>query len=352
MKLLLIGLALFMFACSSNPPHSHGLSSAAKERALYDQGLRSLSRNDFKGAHQAFSDLLRLYPSTKWVSGAYYNLGLALEGQNDFKAAEDKYRKVVELNESTSPSRDQADALYRLSICYEVLGDDEKMTLSLLQLLDNKKFLPQQIVEMEIPARLAASYARQGNPGTAKKYYEKAEQGLKKYRRPPLNGDVMAWLPKTLFSMGQMPAIKKDVTLKDFEDYLSTVTQTQGWLVRAGELGNNPWARKACDNLEDIYLGLLVSIRDFKVADNSDQMLAQKQRQEIQKKMALELDEAVEKLKLERLPSSPAEPEAGRLTEAFKTVANVETRATEIVQAHDVQDQETPEAQAIQGLKR
>jgi len=352
MKALFIILVFFIFGCAATSPTLQVSSPGSKERALYDQGLRTLSRSDFKGASSAFSDLLRLYPSTKWVSGAYYNLGLALEGQNDFRGAIDKYQKVIELNESNSPSRDQADALYRLSICYELLGNDEKMTLTLLQLLDNKKFLPRQIVEMEIPARLAASYARQGNPGPAKKYYEKAEQGLRKYRRPPLNGDVMAWLPKTLFSMGQMPQIKKDVTLKDFEDYLSTVTQTQGWLVRAGELGNNPWSRKACDNLEDIYLSLLVSIRDFKVADNSDRLLALKQRQEIQKKMALELDGAIGKLKLERLPASPAEPEAGRLTDTFKTVANVESRVSDIVQAHDVQDQDTPEAQAIQGLKR
>ncbi len=80
----------------------------------------------------------------------------------------------------------------------------------------------------------------------------------------------MVWLPKTLFSMGAMPTIKKDVTLKDFEDYLESLTQIQGWLVRAGELGNNQWSRKACENLEDIYLGLLVSIRDFKGADSSD----------------------------------------------------------------------------------
>jgi tetratricopeptide (TPR) repeat protein len=340
-----------MMGCSEKAPRATPKNSTAiQERGLYEQGLKALSRNDYKGAAQSFSELLRKYPSTTWLTGAYYNLGLALEGQNDFKGAEDKYSKIIEL--AKSQSRDEADALYRLSICDEALGNDEKIIFSLLQLQNLIDFLPKRTADMEIPARLAAAYARQNNLNQAKKYYEKAVAGLKKYRRPPLEADILIWLPKTLYSMGNIHPIRKDVTLQEFRDYLESIKEIQGWLVRAIELGNNQWSRKAADKLEDIYLDLVVAIRDFKVADNSDRFLAAKERQETQKKMASLLDECITKLKLERLPSSPEDPEPGRLTEAFKTVADVEKRVDQIIQRPDVQDQDTPEAQERQGLRR
>ncbi len=355
-KTVLSGLSvlyLLTAGCSSQQTLSLPVNSTAhQERALYEQGLRSLSRSDYKGAGQAFVDLLHKYPATKWTSGANYNLGLALEGQDKYAEAADVYKKVIEINQSTPESRDEADALYRLSICYETLQDDGKMTLALLQLQDKKEFLPKQTAEMEIPARLAASYARQGNLDQAKTYYAKAAKELKRYRRPPMIGDVMVWLPKTLYSMGTMKAIRKDVTLKEFRDYLNSVNETQGWLVRAAELGNNTWSRKAADNLEDIYLSLITAIRDFKVSDSSDKVLAAEQQQEAQKAMAKKLDEAIVKLKLERLPPSPAEPEAGRLTEAFTTIDQVEKNVTTIVQGHDIRDQNTPEAQVHEGLRQ
>lgn len=355
-KTVLCGLScLYLLAAGCSSPQTLSLpvnSTAHQERALYEQGLRFLSRNDFKGAAQAFIDLLHKYPSTKWTSGANYNLGLALEGQDKYAEAADKYKKVIEVNQSAPGSRDETDALYRLSICYEAMQDDTKMTMALLQLQDKKDFLPKQTAEMEIPARLAASYARLGNLDQAKIYYAKAAKELKRYRRPPMVGDVMVWLPKTLFSMGNMKAINKDVTLKEFRDYLNSVNESQGWLVRAAELGNNTWSRKAAEGLEDIYLSLITAIRDFKPSDSSDKILAAQQLQETQKAMAKKLDESIVKLKLERLPPSPAEPEAGKLTEAFTTIDQVEKNVTTIVQGHDIRDQNTPEAQVHEGLRQ
>lgn len=315
-------------------------------------GLKALSRNDFKGAAHLFVDLLRRYPTTKWISGAYYNLGLALEGQNKYSEAAEKYKKVIELNQGAGGSRDEADALYRLSICYEALQDDDKMTFALLQLQDKKQFLPKQTAEMEIPARLAAAYARERNLDQAKKYYEKAEYELKRYRRPPMVGDVMVWLPKTLYSMGTLKVIKKDASPKEFNDYINSVGETQGWLVRAAELGNNSWSKKAAESLEDIYLSLITSIKDFKGPKLSDKLLADQQRQQKQKEMAQALDDSISKLRLERLPSSPAEPEPAHLTNVFDTISKVEKNATLVIQGHDIRDQDTPEAQVYEGLKR
>src|SRR5207253_10911043 len=56
---------------------------------------------------------------------------------------------------------------------YEALGEDDKMALTLLQLQDKTAFLPKQTADMEIPARLAAAYAREGNLDQAKIYYAK-----------------------------------------------------------------------------------------------------------------------------------------------------------------------------------
>jgi hypothetical protein len=225
------------------------------------------------------------------------------------------------------------------------------MTLALLQLFDRHKVLPKQTADMEIPARLAAAYARLGNLVQAKIYYAQAAAELRQYRRPPLVGDVMIWLPKTLYSMGSLQAPQRDIKLTEFEDYVSALEESQGWLVRAAELGNNKWSRQSVEKLEDSYLDLITRIKNYRVADESDFLLAQKQKQEAQKKMAARLDRAISKLRLERLPSSPEEPEPGLLTDAFKTIDDVEKRVTQIEQSHDVEDQDTKEAKSHQGLK-
>lgn len=343
-------------ACSHKPvappqvvvPHD---SNPTKEKEMFDAGFKALSKNDYKTASEKFSSLNSLYPATKWLPHAEYNLGLSLEGLGKYTEASEQYKKVVDYYQGAR-GRDSAEALYRLSVCYEVANDDTKVILALIELQNQTRFLNHDTVDVELPARLAAAYARQGNEEQARTYFAHAENGLKHVRVLHPKGDTLLWLPKTLYSMGHVPLPKKDLTPEGFKNYLGSLNQNQIWLVRAAEMGDNPWSKKASEELINVYFDAWGLIDQHQVPHETDKIQSMKERQEQQKSMALDLDSSISKLKLERIPPSPLEPESHNLTAVFNGVSGLEKRLDVLLQEPYVQDVETPEAQKREGLKR
>ncbi|MDZ4676275.1 MAG: outer membrane protein assembly factor BamD [Oligoflexia bacterium] len=348
-NILLLLVAILLSACAVKTMRDE--PAAPKEKALYEQGLKALVKKDYSTATNKFNQLLNDFPSTRWLSGAYYNLGLAYEGQTKHAEAAEKYKKVIEFYQGVH-TRDEADALYRLSICYEYIGDDTKMVLTLLELDTHSEFLNRNTGNVELPARLAAAYARMGNLAEAKVYYSRAELGLKKLRRVRLTEDTLVWLPKTLYSMGKLAPLRSDFTDEDFKNYVGTIERSQSWLLRASELGGNEWSKKAAAELTTGYNDAWNFIANFPVPDGSDKLQALKIQQQKQKSMSEALDRVLDKIKVERLPSTQLEPELPQVTEIFKTVALVQKQVDATIQARDVQDQKTYEAHKREGLKR
>jgi tetratricopeptide (TPR) repeat protein len=174
--------ALFIAGCA----HRSIGRVSPQEKNLYEAGLAAISKKEYQKAHDNLSELLSNFPTSRWLSGIYYNLGMALEGLGKTQEAAEKYKKVVEFYEGVH-TREEAEALYRLSHCYEALAQDEKTVLTLLELQTHSYYLNRDAAEMEVPARLAAAYARMGNQEQARLYYAKAEGALKKRRRSPLS---------------------------------------------------------------------------------------------------------------------------------------------------------------------
>jgi tetratricopeptide (TPR) repeat protein len=351
-KILLLMAAVILCACSTKTVHpTEEESESLKEKTLYEQGIKALTKKEYAIASTGFSQLLQEFPSSHWLPNAYYNLGLALEGQDKHAEAAEKYKKVVEYYQGVH-TRDEADALYRLSMCYEILGDDAKMVLALLELDTHAEFLNRNTGTVELPARLAAAYARLNNLDQAKIYYARAEQGLKRMRRVHLTQDTLAWLPKTLYSMGKLAPLRPEFSDDDFKNYVTTLERAQSWLLRAAELGRNEWSKKASVELVSGYNEAWNFIANYPAPKDPDKLQALKALQQKQKSMAEVLDRAIDKLKSERLPSTPHDPEPAQVTEIFKNADFVQNQIDETIQARDVQDQGTFEAQQREGLKR
>lgn len=327
---------------------AHGVrdvvAAPPQERKLYEEGLKAFSSRNYPLAEKKFGELLKDYPSTRWISGATYNWGLALESQGKFSEALEKYKYVVDFN-SGVPSRDSADALYRISVCYENLGEDGKAVLALLQLNEQAAFVSRDVAEVELPARIAGCYARLGQMGDAQGYYEKAKKGLSALRRPSLSGDLKLWLPKTLYSMGKLVPPKAP-ELGDFKNYLLALEQSQVWLLRAAELGDPVWSDKASQELIENYDKAVQAILDYKEEPNEkDPLLSQKRKQETQKAMAMALDQNISRLKVEKVPMEKQDKGFSFVDRIFKKLALSESRVDQIISSRDVRDKNTPEAE-------
>jgi tetratricopeptide (TPR) repeat protein len=347
---------LFLASCALRPVALAPIQT--KEKAYYDEGLKSIAQKDYKRAALALNKLLQEYPTSRWLVGVYYNLGVTYEGLVDYAQAAANYMKVIDFYDGLK-TRDEAEALYRYSICQEHLGDDNKGLFALLQLQDRTQYLNKGQADVEVPARMAGSYARLGNLDEAKKYFNKSETGLKKLRRAHLVAgeqlDLEAWLPKTLYSMGHISSRSHEMgsaSPEQFKNFLASVEQSQERLLRAAETGDSVWAKKASLELVGIYSDAWSSIEKAEVPQTTDQLQYAKARQDHQREMAADFDVTISHLKLLRTPISVKEPESAQVTEIFDAAFKIQQRLNILIEAPDVQDQETRDSQKRSTIKR
>lgn len=339
---------LLTIGCSSQPT----VDSQTDEKKIFQTGARMLTKEDFSGAKVQFSELLKKYPATRWLPQAFYNLGLAHEGLKEYPQAAEMYTKVVDHYRGLH-TRDEIEALYRLSICYEALEKDEKNLLALLQLENGAQHMPKNTLQVEVPARIAAAYARLGNDEQARKYFARSQDGLKSIRRLNLGKDALIWLPKTYYSMGHIVPVKRRITeAEEYKNYLAALEQSQVWLLKATEMANAPdWSQKAGSELLEGYKVAWQIIEEYPLPNDADKLQAEKKKQETQKKMASYLDAVIEKLKVDRAPMASEKTNAP-LANLMKGVTDIQKKVDALISARDVQDLKTPEAQKREGLKQ
>jgi tetratricopeptide (TPR) repeat protein len=368
---LSLSLSVLLGGCALK--QSISTPAASKEKLFYENGIHSISKKNYKESIAQFTALLQNYPATKWLPAIYYNLGVAYEGLSDYKTAAENYKHVIEFYDGLG-TRDETEALFRYSICQEYIGDDDKMLFALLQLKDRGLFLSKEQGEVEVPARIAAAYARLGNYEEAKKYFSNSEDALKKLKRavalaavknnsnrladsaPALNNptaetDLQAWLPKTLYSVGHIQFPSHDFSEPAFKAFLTNIEQSQERLLRAAELSQNPWSKKAAQELIDAYNQAWNWIDHLEVSKNADVLQEAKLRQDKQRLMSADFDVTIQHLKLLRIPTILGETENKFVSDIFKTAQGIERKLNIIVDESDVQDQETPEAQKRNSIK-
>lgn len=285
----------------------------------YKKAMELLEDSKFADAYEALDAFVKAEPASPYTQAAILNQGRALEGLGRYNDASDKYRAVVR---TTANARKlQAMALYRSSFCHEALGDDQQVVATLNDLLTRSEELPPEMARAELPARLAAAYARVGNFDSALEFYRRAENGIAKLRQEA-GDEVPDWLPRTLFFMGELT--RRSPNWAEFEASLRPLARGQVYLLQAAELSAAPWSDRASDELVATYGALWSAITSAPTPSEGDPVIATRALQSKQWERSILLLDVMAELRARVLPKEAAkqsEP-AKRIMKALTELEN------------------------------
>ncbi len=296
----------------------------------FEKGVRALDASNYAAAAAIFDGLLVAKPGSQKDLITVFNSGAAYEGLSNCAKAADRFRQIVR-SSAGKFARLEAQAMYRLSLMYECLGQDTKAVTSMLDSMKREADLPNEVVRAELPARLAAAYARMGNRDKALEYFNMASQGLKTLLIVETSAQKQKdLLARTLFFMGRLSPAQRKADVEPMA-YLQSLSMQQPYLLQAIEMNQPNWSVQA---KEDLALGY-DNIVDLKVKDADRRQYWVRSLQ------------VVNELRKIRLPNS------GRLLEdAFSHVDKAERRIQNEMVALGESNPLTPEAQQINSLKR
>ncbi len=239
---------LILVGCASQ---KQVVAPSEEKVSEFDQGLRALEHQDYDEAAQIFDRLLVQNPATELDLVVLYDSGAAYEGKGDCARALERYRQVVR-SSAGKFSRIEGEALYRSSLMYECMNQDSKAITSLLDARKRGKSLPFETLNAEIPARLAAAYARIGNREKALQYFNQASRGLKQVVSQGGRGMQLERVSHTLFLMGRLSPAQRTAAVEP-ENYLQSISMQQPYLLQAMELNNLTWSTHAQEDLKLAY---------------------------------------------------------------------------------------------------
>jgi tetratricopeptide (TPR) repeat protein len=222
-----------------------------KETIAFDRGLKALEGERYKEAADIFDRLLVQKPASELDLVTLYNSGAAYEGMGDCPKAATRYRELVRSFPGKFP-RIEGQALFRLSLMYECMGQDKKAITALIDAKKRGLGLPAETLKAEIPARLAAAYARLGNRERALAYFKQASQGLKSVIASGGGRVERDLLGRTLFLMGQLNPAQRRAD-GDPGTFMQSLSMQQPYLLQAMELGHPTWSRRAAEDLNLAY---------------------------------------------------------------------------------------------------
>ena len=114
------------------PGYKLGGSGSAGEKAVYQEGQRLLKARQYAQAAGVFSRLLAENSAAGLAPNARYWLGECFYAQGHFSEAAAEFRRCADEYPQTDKA---ADALLKLSFCYDRLGDGPRAMAALDQLL-------------------------------------------------------------------------------------------------------------------------------------------------------------------------------------------------------------------------
>lgn len=297
---------------------------------VFEQGVKALEKEQYSEAARIFDRLLVAKPATEHDLAISYNSAAAYDGMGNCAKAAERYREVVRGSAGKFSSLESA-AYFRLSLMYECLGQDIKAITALLDARKRKGSLSFATLNAEIPARLAAAYARLGNQKKALEYFALANKGLKRIVSEESGKRQQEILGQSLFLMGQLSPSQRRAE-GDPILFLQSLSMQQPHLLQAAEVKHSVWSQKALADLGLAYSNLWKMVPTDPAKRNEFYVRSL---------------QVTRELKRIRMPNEPPDVEV-----FFNTLDETERRLNTELAKIDESNKLTPDAEKRESLKK
>ncbi len=325
------GLGILVFvalvsACSMTPKRSQEATQQAPETLDFQLLEKQMRSQNFEAAVATTKNFKVVYPYSLQLQKVRFYEANALEELGRWSEAADTYKAISTISERNQPEI-AAMSIYRLSFVYEALGDDQRVIATLFEAAKYHKELPIEVIQAEIPSRLAMVYAKENNAKEAAKWLGAADKGLKRTlenRTEPLS---QTYLAELYYNMGSIS------TEQLSNDNILTIIQGQAavqkYLIRALQYGDPVWSAKALKKLKSTYLDLWKAIETYPEPSGYEPLVAQKMRKDSQTQLAGPYADLMRDAELYR---PGAEQKSNQYqTDFFNFVEEVQTRVRTVL---------------------
>lgn len=285
MRVLTILLfSAMMTACSLIPTQrSQDVTSSETENRDFQKIEQQMKAQNFQAVLTSVSEFKSAYPYSLKLQKVRFFQGNALEELGRWSEAADTYKAISVISERNQPEI-SAMSIYRLSYVHEALGDDQRVIATLYEAAKYHKYLPVEVIQAEIPSRLAMVYSKENNAKEAQKWLGEADKGLKRTLESRTEPLTNPWLAQLYFNMGSIS------TEQLSSDNILTIIQGQAavqkYLIRSLQYNDSVWSAKALKKLKGTYLDLWKAIESYPEPTGYELLVAQKMKKDAQLELA------------------------------------------------------------------
>ncbi len=349
-KTLIVFSLCFLSSCSLLGKKSDSDQAIEPDPKLvekFNQGTKQLDQGNYQVAAKIFDEILVENPASEFDVIATFNSGSAYEGMNACIKAAQRYRQAIQASVGRF-KKIEAQALLRLSYAHECMGDDKRAITTMLDLRRRAQFLDQEVVLAELPARLAAGYARMGNRAVADRYFKEASLGIQKlnvqYKNSNRRGEKLAGILYLMgrFNQGELQQLNNGLAFSKSLSFLQT------YLLQAVEMGVKPWSQKSSEEILKGYDHLLRVYSLSKAEKSDDPAIEEAKKRELQKQIMQEGLLNLKRLKSLKVPGSGG----AELEQLFKALNERERQFLAFMPELSVSTPMSDAAKAREGLKR
>lgn len=343
-------LICLVVACgSTSKPEVATAPAAGMDKRVareFEQAVTLLGEGRHAQALVLLKNILNENPTTEFELVVLYNVGAAYEGMAQCQEAGRSYQKVARAALERYP-RLQAEAIYRLSYTYECVGNDAMVVTSLLDARRRRDHLDIEIAKAEIPARLAAAYARVGNRAKAKELFQEAQEGIRtvtaSVQGTRNQSEILA---RTLYFMGRLGPQEHNPRA-EAEAFLNSLAYLQTYLLRSVELDHPVWSQRSADELHKSY-DFVWKLIEQAHSEAEDRGLGREQQRQQRVRIVQMAIQSLRELKQMKFPGDDTD----LVSQLFVRMDQQELRLQNYFNEIAVQTQRSPEAERREGLRR
>lgn len=317
-------------ASSDAPAQKAEAPVPAEEQALFDAGK--------------FKELVEKYPGSRLRSAALIRQARALYADMKWTEGTALLRSVIE--SSVGNPKVSAEALYHVSFGYEALGNDARMLASLKDVESLATYLPEEIGQIEVPARLGIAYMKLGQIEEGRKYFKIADERIGRFRFK--NRDKKDFdFGETQYRIGQLQT--HSISMENYQLLIEAQGVAQKYMMRAME-GGGRWGQEARKQLQANYMDIWNFCTSPPSISSLDAAASRRSRQDLQVRWLSHLLQLIEFANLEMGSLEVAKD--GELEKFQAFLVDLEYRAKLIVYNSEELTPLTPESQMRSKLQK